>query len=115
MSKFFQLTKDMPKPIKKAKKIKTNKIPFINLVICSLIIVASLAYIIEVNGLVASSYQIKDLQGRIDELAQDSRTLKLKSLELQSMDRIQDKISQLNMVEAGKVEYLRPEPLAAAR
>ncbi|OGY45404.1 MAG: hypothetical protein A2744_04335 [Candidatus Buchananbacteria bacterium RIFCSPHIGHO2_01_FULL_44_11] len=116
MSKFFHLAKAMsrqPKPkIKSAKLIKFN-VQVLNSVILTLVIFLGVTYLVQINGLVSQGYQIKDLEVEISQLQQAADDLRLESLGLQSMDNVQGKISQLNMVEAGPVEYLQVTPLVA--
>ncbi len=114
MSKLFHLTKKPYQVNGASRKIKPS-IQLLNVVIIGLVIFGSIGYLIQVNGLVVKSYQIKDLESKIQELKQSQNTLQLQISELESMDNIKNKVSRLNMVAAGQAEYLSATPVALAR
>lgn len=122
MSKFFLLTKKTTLNMNRAgqkmnhqrRRVKVN-LKVLNLIIFSLVAIIGLAYLIEVNSLATKGYRIGELEVKIDQLQQESKDLELQVLELQSIESVKNKVSQLNMVSGGKVEYLISSPVAIAR
>ena len=116
MSKFFHLAKRARKSTKTKKtKMIRPSVKILNLAIIGLIIFSGISYLIQVNSLMTKGYLIEDLEDKISRLEQKTKDLELETLELQSMESVKGKISQLEMVEAGSVEYLQVAPLVAAR
>ena len=76
------------------------------LVICCLVF--GLAYFWQVNSVSTRGFKIRELQTGIDTLKESNHKLELQAATAQSWQNIQEKIKQLNMVESGQVEYLRP-------
>lgn len=117
MSKFFHLTKKPATKICQRKKVFRKMkidIKILNLVIIGLIVVMSITYLIQVNSFAVKGYKIKELEKKITELKQAGKSLELQVLNLQSMDNVQSKVDQLNMVAVGKTEYLMPTPVVLA-
>ena len=85
-----------------------------NLIIIGLIIFSGATYLVQMNSLAIKGYKIEDLETKIAELKQEGESLELQVSELQSVKSIRDKVSQLNMVSEGRVEYLAPTPVALA-
>lgn len=113
MSKFFHLSKKQPKLSCRYPRKKIS-VKLLNLFILSLVVVTGMSYLIQANSIATKGYAIKDLQTKIDQLKQDGNNLQLQISELQSMDNIKNRISQLDMVSAGQAEYLAPTPVALA-
>ena len=117
MSKFFHLSK---KPVnsnqtkKRSKKMKINT-KILNIMMIGLIVVFGFSYLVQMNGLATKGYQIKDLEVQIEQLELQGSNLELEVLSLQSISNVKNKVSKLNMVEVGNVEYLSPTPVALAR
>lgn len=65
--------------------------------------------------MVVKGYAIHDLQNQLVDLQQQGRNLELDTLRLQSMENIKSKVDQLNMVAAGKANFVTAASLAAAR
>ncbi|MEK7508451.1 MAG: hypothetical protein AAB568_01195 [Patescibacteria group bacterium] len=76
------------------------------LVVCCLVF--GLAYFWQVNSVSTRGFKIRELQTGIDILKESNHKLELQAATAQSWQNIQEKIKQLNMVESGQVEYLRP-------
>lgn len=115
MTKFFHLTKKTKvKNLQPKNKKMSISIKLLNLIIVGLIIFSGTTYLVQMNSLAIKGYKIEELQTKIDELNQEGENLELQVSELQSVKSIKDKVSQLNMVSDGKVEYLAPTPVALA-
>jgi len=65
------------------------------------------AYFWQVNSLATRGYEIRDLEKNIQELKRSTQQLQIQAAEEQSLDKVTEKIKQLNMVLPEKVEYLR--------
>ena len=116
MSKFFLYGKNSFTK-KQTPKIRMPKVKIkvLNMLIIGLVVFFSVGYLVQVNSLAVKGYAIKELEGKISELKQDGKNLELQVLELQSIDNIKNKVSQLQMVDTGKVDYLMPTPVVVAR
>jgi cell division protein FtsL len=117
MSKFIHLA-HAAKRIPRAKKnIKFKNINWrtINIFLGFLVVLTFISYLIQINGLATKGYQIKELEQKIFELQQETADLELEALGLQSLNAVQDRVNQLEMVAVGQTEYLAPAPVAIAR
>lgn len=116
MSKFFHLSKKSNAPAK-TQRLKMRgaiSIRMLNLTVISLLLVVGVSYLVQVNSLVTKGYAIKDLENRVDELKKQSNELELQVLDLQSMETVKNKVTQLDMVAIGEVDYLSVTPVARA-
>lgn len=116
MTKFLQVGKKFNQKIKFNPVVAKAKpsISALNLLVLSLLVITGIGYLAEINSAVTKGYAIQGLQARISELRQQGSELSLQTLELQSMQTIQAKVSQLNMVAVGRVDYLAATPVAVA-
>tara|TARA_Y100000310_G_C20566712_1_gene755851 strand:+ start:182 stop:535 length:354 start_codon:yes stop_codon:yes gene_type:complete len=95
-------------------KLKKLSLRQVNGLIIVSIILLGLSYLFQINSLVAKGYQIKELQTEVKALQASGRDLELKSIQLQSIDSVRQKVSALNMVEAGSGEFVSIKPTAVA-
>lgn len=84
------------------------------LAILSILIVFSLfclgfIYLIQTNGLVAASYQIREQKEHLKELQGEVQKLEMVIAQWQSPANLEEMIQALGMVEAGQVVYLEGE------
>ena len=86
----------------------------LNIIVLGLVVFIGISYLIQINTLATKGYQIRELETKVTQLEKESKTMELQVLELQSMDNVKNKVSQLNMVDVGKVEYLMPTPVVFA-
>jgi len=114
MSKFFCLTKNPIRKIKSKRKRMKIDIRVLNIIVLGLVVFIGISYLIQINTLATKGYQIRELETKVTQLEKESKTMELQVLELQSMDNVKNKVSQLNMVDVGKVEYLMPTPVVFA-
>lgn len=77
-----------------------------NVAVLSIIAVGAVAYLVQINGLATKGYQIRELETQITQLRQENNQLEVQALDLQSMDNVKNKVTQLNMVPTGKADYL---------
>jgi len=80
-----------------------------------LIILLGLFYIVEINNLSTQGFKIKDLEAKINQLKAENQALELQAAELQSSNKLQSRIEELNMTTVAKVEYLSPTAEMVAR
>lgn len=117
MTKYSHLTqKKAQKKVSKKSlpKLKVN-IKTLNITLSALIFIFGMSYMIQVNGLVAKGYQIKELEGQVQDLEQIKSDLELEALSLQSMGSIKEKVADLDMVEIGQTQYLDSASAVAVR
>ena len=79
----------------------------LNLVVFAVIIVLVLAHLIQVNSLVTTGYQIRDLQKILKEKEEASQKLEIEILKLQSVNNLQEAAKKINMVSVDKMKYLQ--------
>ncbi len=93
---------------KKSKKQKNNflKKKIFNTFLFGIIGVALVVYIVQSNNLATKGYKIKDIEHEIEELKKSKRDLESKSLELQSLSVLTEKLKNLEMVESKEAVYL---------
>jgi len=96
---------------KKGIKIKsvspsgTGKITW-SFLLVSLICVAGVLYIFEVNNAATQGYKIENLEKQVQELKNNNENLKIREAELRSMYNIEEKTKDLNMTAPKDVSYL---------
>lgn len=93
---------------KKSKRQKNNfsKKKIFNTFLFGIIGVALVVYIAQSNNLATKGYEIKDIEHKIEELKKSKRDLESKSLELQSLSTLTEKLKNLEMVESKEAVYL---------
>ena len=72
-------------------------------------------YIVQTSSLSTKGFEISDLQRTIQTLEHETRALDVEIAEHRSMRSIQDRLSGMEMVHAGNVEYVSPVGSAVAR
>jgi|SRR3989339_2110570 len=101
------------KPKIKARKGQVN-ILVLNVFVFGLITCGLVGYVAQINSLATKGYQIKDLQTQANQLKQENSQLETKVSNLQALDTLRSKVSQLNMVPIGKTDYLSSSAVAVA-
>ncbi|MFA6382645.1 MAG: hypothetical protein WCX08_05265 [Candidatus Buchananbacteria bacterium] len=118
MSKFFRLAKKPARESSRSKKrfsfVKISS-QDLKVMLVTLIAVAGISYLIQINSLATKGYQIKELENRVAELSQENSDLQLDALSLQSMGAVKEKVDKLGLVASGKADYLQTTPVALAR
>ena len=116
MPKFLHLTKAKTKHANSAGILKLiGEFKSLKLICVFAVAFFAVGYFIQINSLSTKGYEIRELQGRIDELKQEKSDLELEALSLQSMGTIRDKLAQADMVKSENSDYLAPTPVAYAR
>lgn len=75
---------------------------------------ASFLYIIQTNSIATKGYEITTLSRQLTETRGQNKSLELTIAELRTSRAIEERIAGLNLVRAGKVEYISPNASAVA-
>ncbi len=89
----------------KFQKFKIN-IRVFNKVLFAIIIALSVYYIAGSNDLTVKGFKLQELKKRSKELRNQNSNLELEIMALGAYNNLGEKISKLNMVAVGKVEYI---------
>lgn len=89
----------------KIKKFKLNLKIFNNFLFI-LIIALFVYYIAGANGLTVKGFKLQELKKMSKELRGQNNNLELEAMALGAYNNLGEKISKLNMVAVGKVEYI---------
>lgn len=87
-----------------SQKNKATRLLAIVLVAC--IILALFIYIFQVNSLASKGYKINGLKKKIEQLEDENKTLRINISNLKSINSLQTKTKDFNMVEAENIEYV---------
>ncbi|MBU0597004.1 hypothetical protein KJ641_02540 [Patescibacteria group bacterium] len=74
-----------------------------------------LLYIIQMSSVSTKGFTISELQQDIQSLENETRALSVQIAEHRSMASIQDRLSGMNLVAAGNIEYVTPVGTEVAR
>jgi cell division protein FtsL len=74
----------------------------------------SLLYVVQMNMTATKGYEIRELERSIAVLEKESKTLKMQSLELQSMDRVVSQLANAQLVKARPDGFINPAASAVA-
>ncbi len=95
------------------KKTKTSVSTYrFNLAIITATAILGLGYLVIVNNLGTKGYEIRKLEQSIRSLEADQKGLQLQVSDLQSINRIQAEVEQLNFVPVKNVTYLKEADFA---
>ncbi|MBN1779261.1 MAG: hypothetical protein JW816_03520 [Candidatus Buchananbacteria bacterium] len=86
----------------------------LNISVVVLIVCGVIGYVAQVNGLATKGYLIKDLQSQVNQLRDQNGQLQAQASDLQSLDSVKNKVSELNMVPVGQANYLSSSAVAVA-
>lgn len=89
-------------------KKKTRRL--LAIVLISLIVIALLFYVFQVNSTAAKGYKIRGLKKRIDTLKDRNKVLQVNISNLKSIGNLQSKTETFNMTEAQSIEYVTLPP-----
>lgn len=96
------------------KRLKISELG-IRIVLGVFVVVGGSVYLFLANGVATRGLQLKDLSDRLESLQQQRSVLQAEVDRLQSMQRLNTVVGQLNLVRVSKVDYLTPPagPVAA--
>lgn len=97
----------------KLKKLLNFKL--INSIIAILIVVAFAAYLFGVNSLSVKGFELSENNKIINDLNAENAELELKTMQLESYAYINEKIKNLGLVKADRIDYITPQMGVAKR
>lgn len=109
MTKFTRHTINLARA--KEKKEKTTKrFRFVALnlkvVIIGMVILTGFAYLVQVNKVSTTGFEIQELEQKAGELKKENAKLELEAARLESLNTIEERVQKLNLVSTEKVDYL---------
>jgi len=112
MPRFFHLTRKRKISRKKRNSagILSNKSKSINTVIYISLFLLFFAYLVQINSLATKGYAISELEDTLIGIEKQNSVLHTEVLSLQATDNIKEKLSEIEMVATGQVEYLTIKP-----
>jgi cell division protein FtsB len=78
----------------------------LNFIIVTLICMVGFLYIYEVNTLATKGFDIKKAESELEQLKKENENLNIRATELKSMNKIEEKTKDLNMVAPKDISYL---------
>lgn len=93
--------------VNKKEFCKKNKVrKFLTLVLIFSIATVIFLYVLQVNGIAAKGYMIRDLKTQVYELEEQNRALQVSISNLKSIDNLQVQIADFDMVKVENIEYV---------
>ena len=77
--------------------------------------IASVSYLLLSNNLISQGFALNEARNKVSALTKENRELELEAMSLGSYENINEKISQLGMVDVGKVDYIELKTEGVAR
>lgn len=77
------------------------------------VIFLSVAYMLRINSVSASGYEIHNLEKQVSELDNQVQDLQIKMADAGSMSNIEKRLPELNLVAATAVKHLKAAPTVA--
>lgn len=109
MTKFTRHTIKLEKAAEKKEKA-TKRFRFVSLnlklVIIGMAILMGFTYLVQVNKVSTTGFEIQELEQRAAELKKENTKLELEAARLESLANIEQKVQELNLVSTEKVDYL---------
>lgn len=65
-------------------------------------VLCAVLYVVQINVTATKGYEIRELERKLATLQHESRVLRLQSLELQSMERLQNQVLEQELLVAGR-------------
>jgi len=87
----------------------------LRLIVVSVIVVGSIAYLVLTTGVATRGLQVKALSDRLEELQKKQNSLQIEADRLQSMTYLDQVSAQYELVRVSRVDYLTPTGPVAAR
>jgi len=83
---------------------------FLNLTIGAALLLLSVAYFIQINGLVAKNFELRKIQVYLQEHQQINQRLMVNLTQTRSLNNLEAAVKNLNLVAVDKVSYLKIIP-----
>lgn len=100
------------------KKLALRKLIFsasFRVVLLSVIVFFGILYIVQMSSVSTKGFVISDLQKEVQLLEQETQQLNVKIAQYRSMNSIQERLKDMNLVSVNTVEYVTPVGTAVAR
>lgn len=81
-------------------------IQFLNIVVLLAICLTGIFYLVKINNMAVKGFKLKELEEKQAILKENIKKTELQIADLQSMQRMQERINNLNMLSVVKVEYV---------
>jgi len=108
------INKNREKYRKKANVFKRLKFIALNL-FCLLVFVGIFSlYVMQVNLVTPKTYEAQDLRGKIETLKEQNEKINLQIAELKSLEKLENRIAQLNLVKSEDIVYLEDKDVMVA-
>lgn len=109
MTKFTRHTINLARAKAKEEKV-SKRARFITLnlkvVILGMVVLMGLTYLVQVNKVSTSGFEIQELEQRVTELKKENAKLELTAAQLESLSTIEQRVQRLDLVSTEKVDYL---------
>jgi len=100
----------------KSKKFSRNRhnngLAVLSILIVFSVFCLGIIYLVQTNGLVGCSYQIREQEKHLTELQKENQMLEMEAARLQSPVNLEEAVQKLGMVETGQVVYLEEKAVA---
>lgn len=109
MTKFTRHTINLARvKEKKEKANKRSRLITLNLqaVIIGMVVLMGFTYLVQVNRVSTSGFEIQELEQRVKGLKKENSKLELEAARLESLNAIAERVQELNLVSTEKVDYL---------
>lgn len=88
---------------------------FWNIIILVLISLVGVLYLGQINSMTIKGFKMKTLEEKQSAFKENIRKMELQIADLQSMQKIQERVKNLNMISVAKVEYVAPSGTVAVK
>jgi len=105
MSKFLKSKAREHRKIKVIRKLK-KRLVFFNSIVLFVVGMVGVFYLIQINTIASQGYKVDDLKKQIGELQSRNQKLEIKTVELQSILNLENKVAELNMIRSDKVVHI---------
>ncbi len=92
-----------------------SNVQFLNVAILVAICLTGILYLAKINNMATKGFKMKELEERQTMLKEDIKKTELQIADLQSMKKIEERISGLNMASVARVEYVSPAGSVAVK
>lgn len=81
----------------------------------ALIVVCGLLFVVQISSVSTKGFEISDLEKSVQELERDNQKLEVQISEYRSMQSIQARLQDMDMIASADIEYIMPVGTAVAR
>lgn len=103
------------KPFHKPKSISNRGTAILSLIVFIAFFLMGFFYLIQTNGVVSQTYQIRQEKQRLEKLRAEKSALEIETARLQSPANLGEIAEALGLEETGKVVYLKEKGVVAVK